>query len=399
MDANAILVTMGFDRLTCYDDGEGGGEAEPYLWTIFFKLDDFCIHQDPNNIFRLVGQPEFFFGSGSHSNLLSMATYGSPTSASIPAGVGHWTTKLHNLTIKGLGTKTYQIPGIIGCIGVLMEEDSLSDADAEAGHQALNTYVQQKFGEFVTSLNLLTIKVDIDKLAASEKISFDEAAEKVLATKFDSMRAEIAASARDVVSDAVKAELGIFQKVAAKADPDDFVGIAVLTATTKDILSSHEKDEYSYDSSGMNMIYSMSFNSRFKVEGDWALSASVVGKRCFRRIPNNIVPPQSELEVTSVDTKLSNAGVPYITQLGGLADGKPWLLPQTWVKDLIEKNQKSFYVVRKNDGGKTALKVYYSKEKRHSYVATVPNETKDDNLLSLPGCTYYEEFTDSITNY
>jgi hypothetical protein len=39
MARDLLRVWMKLDNIRCYDEGDGWGDAEPYLWTVFFKID------------------------------------------------------------------------------------------------------------------------------------------------------------------------------------------------------------------------------------------------------------------------------------------------------------------------------------------------------------------------
>ena len=39
MARDLLRVWMKLDHIHCYDEGDGWGDAEPYLLTVFFKID------------------------------------------------------------------------------------------------------------------------------------------------------------------------------------------------------------------------------------------------------------------------------------------------------------------------------------------------------------------------
>ena len=61
-------VELSLTRIRCDNDGEHG-DAEPYLWTAFFKLDGTVLRQRTDDPRFLAGRPELFFGQGSHGDL------------------------------------------------------------------------------------------------------------------------------------------------------------------------------------------------------------------------------------------------------------------------------------------------------------------------------------------
>ena len=63
-----LPTTVKLSSIYCRDEADGIGDAEPYLWTIFFKIDGETIKHTPNTL-TLTGDAVFHFGPGSHGNL------------------------------------------------------------------------------------------------------------------------------------------------------------------------------------------------------------------------------------------------------------------------------------------------------------------------------------------
>jgi Protein of unknown function (DUF3892) len=398
-----LHVAVHLHRIYCYMEGDGWGSAEPYLWSIFFKIDDTTVQQDPNNPFLLVGGAEFHFGPGSHGNLSSHDV--DPGDAVTAGAAGGWHTKLGRITVVNPFKKDappVRAPGIIGAVFVLMEENAISDSDAEAGHKALNAYVQKRINDFVLGLNLLELSIEASKLASDQQLTMSEALEQVLKARVDDLKDEIAKGAKAEVKKAIKGELNIFQKIAAFVDPDEMVGNHAVTYSLDEILSWPDKPVFG--KSGMTYVLSRKagFNKQL-VNADLGMSYelfwSVEGKQHFWSVPDNVIPPDQELGISTIRKRYSKAWKSdYITHVGGMTSGdEPWLLPRSWVAGLIEKGQKAFYVQRE-DGGKTPVKVYKHEKTGGQYIATVPDETTADNLLSLSdhGFAWYVEVTDEI---
>lgn len=62
-----LPTTVKLSSIHCRDEADGIGNAEPYLWTIFFKIDGETIKHTPGQ-FVLNGNAVFKFGPGSHEN-------------------------------------------------------------------------------------------------------------------------------------------------------------------------------------------------------------------------------------------------------------------------------------------------------------------------------------------
>lgn len=131
-------VELVFHELHCIEKRDLG-KAEPYLWTVFFKIDGDTITQNQDNPLQLQGTPDYKFGPGSHGNITDDGLADGDT-VDIPHIVGGFTREVAPLELIVLGT-TFLVPGIVAGIAILMEEDLVSDSGAEAGHRALNNLV------------------------------------------------------------------------------------------------------------------------------------------------------------------------------------------------------------------------------------------------------------------
>ncbi len=66
MRATLNLETV-LQNVHCHDEGDGWGNAEPYIWTVFFKVDgdNFAVEAGAG----LIGSPTIVSSNGSHGNL------------------------------------------------------------------------------------------------------------------------------------------------------------------------------------------------------------------------------------------------------------------------------------------------------------------------------------------
>ena len=118
--------------------GQVGGivvqeRAQPYIWTVFFKIDDADRTGQP--VATVVGTP------GSHGNL-GVDSVRAPSSIAVPARVGRWETTLRELP-PAPGTVNALVGAVVGVVAVLMEEDNVTDDGAEAGRRELLVQVRQ----------------------------------------------------------------------------------------------------------------------------------------------------------------------------------------------------------------------------------------------------------------
>src|SRR5262249_45587291 len=150
---DTLNVSINLDRIHAYDEGDGWGDAEPYLWTVFFKIDGDTMML--NDSLRLVGTPVVVGTPGSHGNL-GTNDVNEGDNVAIPEAIGYWQSLLKPIpvaeSIKPLVGD--DLPGVIGVVTVLMEQDNVSDEGAEAGHQALNAGVLNALEQIVASLGV-----------------------------------------------------------------------------------------------------------------------------------------------------------------------------------------------------------------------------------------------------
>ena len=145
MSRSTFDILIDLDRIICRDEADGCGVAEPYLWTAFFRIggDDVTIVFDgidfetspPTPIVHLEGSPLMQFGPGSHGNLGTRDVDAGDT-VSIPQTIGQFETRLKPIPIpqslKDLAALAGQdvpddLPGFVGAVVVLMEEDNVTD--------------------------------------------------------------------------------------------------------------------------------------------------------------------------------------------------------------------------------------------------------------------------------
>lgn len=90
-----LNVVLKLNEVICHDEGDGWGSAEPYFWTIFFKIDGLTVWQ---NGVTLGGEAAFSFGAGSHSNLPNHDVDPGEV-IQIPSSVGEWGTLLKPIAL------------------------------------------------------------------------------------------------------------------------------------------------------------------------------------------------------------------------------------------------------------------------------------------------------------
>lgn len=158
-------VNIVLDQLICKDEGDGPGNAEPYIWAAFFKIDDdtVAINQYRIEGKRTIEKPvQVHFSLGSHNNLSSQAInieddgVDAGDIVPIPAVVGSWTTTLKPSLVPdpANNNRFVDLPGVAGVLYFLLEEDNVTDFASSQGHLAFNNFFEEKINYFFHSFDL-----------------------------------------------------------------------------------------------------------------------------------------------------------------------------------------------------------------------------------------------------
>lgn len=103
---------VNLNEIYVIDEADGSGNAEPYMWNVFFKIDQTALtHFDrPENNW-------IFFKNGEHGNIGD--DYDSGDTRSIPPQIGFWNTQLDYQPKMGFNREN----AMVGFITILLEED------------------------------------------------------------------------------------------------------------------------------------------------------------------------------------------------------------------------------------------------------------------------------------
>lgn len=302
MAREPLAVWLELDRLHCYDEGDGIGNAEPYLWTVFFKVDGDTVSLGDD--LSLHGSVTMHTTPGSHGNL-GDTDVDAGDNVTVPSAIGEWQTTLRPIPIPDwlaeLGVD--KIGGVIGVAAVLMEEDWVSDSGAEAGHGALNDFVENAINTLIPTLGILHPEVtdeDIDALTAG---------------------------AEDGISDAVQNAQSGWDNFVSWLNSDDQIGNKVWTFSHDDLVETPDQD----------------FSKRWENEGDWELFGHVHSSpTCPADVVTGILEALGL--ISSAEAKMSKEGMREFRKrfiAGNAAIGQWW--------DLAERNAASIAaVLRKN---------------------------------------------------
>ena len=146
MNIRAHLVDI-----LCRNEADGPGNAEPYLWPVFFKVDGDSYAFDSVG---LIGFPTVVPMNGKHGNL-GDTDVDQGDRVLIPETLGMLETELKPIPVNDpffrgqIGDDT--IPGFIGAAAVLMEQDSWPDDFATTGYDAFVDAIRLGVGKMMAS--------------------------------------------------------------------------------------------------------------------------------------------------------------------------------------------------------------------------------------------------------
>jgi hypothetical protein len=233
---------INLNPLDCHDEGDGIGDAEPYLWTIFFKCDGSTL--SVSDAGRIEGSAVIFPTPGSHGNLHD-DDVDAGDSVFIPSELGSFADSVVPIPVAPaiqplLGQQ--DLPGFFGVVVVLMEEDNVTDDGAEAGHVALNAAVQSAIDRVLSSLG------------ASHTVITPEDIESVTA------------GIDDAVSGAIREQQNIFEDIWSWLNADDQIGNKTFVFSQDQFVTGESPDQ---------RVGSLGFSERWRNEGDWEIHGAM----------------------------------------------------------------------------------------------------------------------------
>jgi hypothetical protein len=234
MARDLLRVWLKLDHIDCYDEGDGWGDAEPYLWTVFFKIDGDSVAL--TDALTLSGSATVVSTPGSHGNL-GTSDVDAGDDVPIPGAIGEWGPFLKPIPVppdlKPLVGD--DLGGVVGVVTVLMEEDNVTDDGAEAGHAALNQAVQSALDDIIatrTFSNPDITEADIDAYLSA---------------------------IQDAVTDAIKDQQNFFENLWSFLNADDVIGSRVFYFKHDDLAGGA----------------TIALSQRWRNEGDWELFGSI----------------------------------------------------------------------------------------------------------------------------
>jgi hypothetical protein len=259
---DTLNVNLKLNNLHCYDEGDGPGSAEPYLWTVFFKIDGSnCV---VNANLALQGTATVVSTPGNQGDLPNHDV-DPGENVPIPVALGEFSTQLKPIPLLVPVGDFKEVGGVTGVIVVLMEQDSTPSSAIAKGHTALNNAVRDSLNALIPTLTFA------HREPTKEEI--------------DAMKKKIG----DTVESAISNDVSIWDWLGGLGNMDDQIGSEVI--------------RFSHDELAARGVSGISISQRFKNEGDWEIQGSVTG------VPVNATTGGLRVAVSGVPNTVTTAQI------------------------------------------------------------------------------------------
>ncbi|MBF6596070.1 MAG: hypothetical protein IVW51_16725 [Thermaceae bacterium] len=259
---NTLDVKLKLNNLHCYDEGDGIGSAEPYLWTVFFKIDGDTASVNPS--LALQGTATVIGTPGNHRDLPNHDV-DPGENVPIPAVIGEFNTQLKPIPLQQPIGGVREVGGVMGVITVVMEEDNTPGSAVAKGHDKLNAAVRDSLNALIPTLNIGHPEPTDEEIAAMQK------------------------KIGDAVTAAIANNVSVWDWLKGFGNMDDKIGSEVFRFSHKQL-----------EAQGVSGI---GIQKRFKNEGDWELSGWVTA------LPLNTAVGNLEVVLHGVPATLTTSPV------------------------------------------------------------------------------------------
>jgi hypothetical protein len=173
MARGAVRIRVQIADVLCRDEADGVGDAEPYIWPVFFKIDgeNYVVANG------LTGNPWTDARDGGHGNL-NDDDVDAKDLVLVPEPVGLFDTVLKPIPVIDPAYKMSfgdDLAGIVGVVVVLMEQDGWPDDVAETGYNALVDAVRLSIANLTTKFQHRSTPPAPDEIDAELKKLKDRA--------------------------------------------------------------------------------------------------------------------------------------------------------------------------------------------------------------------------------
>lgn len=305
------LATFRLTSIHCHDEGDGPGEAEPYLWTIFFKVDgtttSLVVDTEELTV-NLTGRASIIV-SDVNSNHGNLGHHGvdAGENVAIPKTLGEWITIIRSIPVvlpPGISATNTpaSVDGVAGYLAVLLEEDFTTSEDILTAHRIFNDEVRRWINESLATLSVDLLPfltgTDPDSLeldALLHQIDVNSLVESLTLSIEDALTESVVPRIAGLVTAGFLINPLFFPVSIASANQDDFIGYTHGVFRESNLLS------------GIPVRVRWNENTGAE-DGDWELFGEALA------VAHNISSLRSNLEYARVDPK---QGVRQILPNGG----------------------------------------------------------------------------------
>ena len=157
-----MQTLISLDQLHCHRKSDVTS-AEPYLLTAFFKIDGDTIVYGEDGF--LEGQCTFVGTSGAHGDL-GTRDVDVGDDVPIPSALGELGLELKRIPPAAGGPPEASLPGFVGVVVAVLEENSALDSAAAAGRVAFNRSLEQEINKIIPKLRIPNSVPTPDQVAA-----------------------------------------------------------------------------------------------------------------------------------------------------------------------------------------------------------------------------------------
>lgn len=333
MDPTPVRIKL--DTIHCYDEGDGIGSAEPYLWTVFFKLDGETVRVVGG---VLEGTATVIATPGDRSNL-GVGSVNGGDDVAIPDALGLFQTILTPIPIFANATSTVpsdNTSGVVGCAVILLEQDDTPASAIAAGHAALTVALQTQLDQLIPTLNAFhTSPTDAEIKAVVTAVG-------------------------NAVTNAISNGVGVWDWLSGLGNMDDQIGTKAVYVSQADICKA--------------LLKGISIFEDWPNEGHWSISGSA---RIDQVIDN--------IAISCIDKPSGNFEAHHIETVGGTFNGQNWRMTSAEVMAQIALGKT--FVVNGADGSQARVEVHQhftsATNPTGKFLITVADGSKEDNLLAL----------------
>ena len=238
------------ETLKAVDEGDGPGEAAPYLWVVYFKLDgdtmNWRVSRDGSEFgLTLEGTPVVSVPAGGHGNLgVSEAgkTVDAGETLPIPGSVGEWRSVLRPLPIRSDrdlslvlpdGTPIETSSAFAGFVALFLEEDAVSNDTILEAHAVFEKESRTALSDLTSGLS-----IDLTPFITQGQVPTPEQALALVVQQVDlgAVAQQILESVDETVRDVVMAQVLVPIAAAFLAGNPSLFGVSLVNADVDDLI-------------------------------------------------------------------------------------------------------------------------------------------------------------------